>query len=150
VIVKSSALILLTIGIVVAREAGAESISNQPLTRIDCVKAGLSWNDNANVCALTSERAMEAANHSGQPLTRSECDTAGMSWNDKANVCGEKTESQAASTAINPVPATILINIDKAKQRMTIFLDGVESYNWPVSTGKAVTQPRPGPLLPLP
>jgi lipoprotein-anchoring transpeptidase ErfK/SrfK len=133
VIVKSSALILLTIGIVVAREAGAESISNQPLTRIDCVKAGLSWNDNANVCALTPERAMEAADRSGQPLTRSECDTAGMSWNDKANVCGEKP----ASTAINPVPATILINIDKAKQRMTIFLDGVESYNWPVSTGKA-------------
>jgi hypothetical protein len=135
--VKSSALILMTIGILVAREASAESISNQPLTRIDCEKAGLSWNDNANVCGLTSERAIEAADRSGQPLTRSRCDTAGMNWDDKANVCGEKPESQAASTAINPVPATILINIDKANQKMTVFLDGVESYNWPVSTGKA-------------
>jgi L,D-transpeptidase-like protein len=134
--VKSLALILMTIGIVVATEAGAESISNQPLTRIDCEKAGLSWNDNANVCG-TLERAMEAADRSGQPLTRRGCDTAGMTWDDKANVCGEKSQTQATAKTATPIPATILINIDKANQKMTVFLDGVESYNWPVSTGKA-------------
>jgi hypothetical protein len=31
----------------------------------------------------------------------------------------------------------ILITIDKSKQRMTVFLDGVEKYVWPVSTGQA-------------
>ena len=33
--------------------------------------------------------------------------------------------------------AAILINIDKSRQRMTVFLDGVEKYVWPVSTGLA-------------
>ena len=33
--------------------------------------------------------------------------------------------------------SSILININKAKQRMTIFVDGIEKYEWPVSTGRA-------------
>ena len=33
--------------------------------------------------------------------------------------------------------AAILITIDKSKQKMTVFLDGVEKYDWPVSTGRA-------------
>ena len=41
----------------------------------------------------------------------------------------------------NPGPkkagSAILINIDKAKQEMTVFLDGIEKYHWPVSTGRA-------------
>ena len=30
----------------------------------------------------------------------------------------------------------IVINIDKTKQRMRVFVDGVEKYKWPVSTGR--------------
>ena len=30
----------------------------------------------------------------------------------------------------------ILINIDKSLQEMTVFVDGIEKYTWPVSTGK--------------
>jgi lipoprotein-anchoring transpeptidase ErfK/SrfK len=30
----------------------------------------------------------------------------------------------------------ILINIDKSQQEMTVFVDGIEKYTWPVSTGK--------------
>ena len=30
----------------------------------------------------------------------------------------------------------ILINIDKSLQEMTVFVDGIEKYQWPVSTGK--------------
>jgi lipoprotein-anchoring transpeptidase ErfK/SrfK len=33
--------------------------------------------------------------------------------------------------------ASILINIDKAKQRMTVRVDGMLKYTWPVSTGRA-------------
>ena len=33
--------------------------------------------------------------------------------------------------------SSILININKAKQSMTIFVDGIEKYEWPVSTGRA-------------
>jgi hypothetical protein len=59
------------------------------------------------------------------PLTKSECDKAGMAWNDRANVCGEKSQTQAAARTTTLVSATILINIDKTKQRMTVFLDGL-------------------------
>jgi hypothetical protein len=51
--------------------------------------------------------------------------------------------SKSAGTQPLPNPATkkagsaVLINIDKTKQKMTVFLDGVEKYDWPVSTGKA-------------
>jgi lipoprotein-anchoring transpeptidase ErfK/SrfK len=30
----------------------------------------------------------------------------------------------------------ILVNIDKTTQKMAVFLDGVETYDWPVSTGR--------------
>ena len=73
-----------------------------------------------------------------QPLTRHECDKAGMAWNDTTNVCGEKSEVSATQTTpreTNPVTSALLINIDKASQKMTVFLDGMQRYEWPVSTG---------------
>jgi L,D-transpeptidase-like protein len=128
------------LGILIARQAYAEPVSSQPLTRADCNKLGLLWNDTANVCGFSSEElrtasSLEVSERSGQPLTRSDCDKAGMKWNDNANVCGEKT--QVLTKTGTPVPSSILIDIDKTKQEMTVFLDGVERYNWPVSTGKA-------------
>ncbi|MFZ0092908.1 MAG: L,D-transpeptidase [Pseudolabrys sp.] len=33
--------------------------------------------------------------------------------------------------------AAVLINIDKSKQKMTVFLDRVQKYDWPISTGRA-------------
>ncbi|MGH6842758.1 MAG: L,D-transpeptidase family protein [Methylocella sp.] len=33
--------------------------------------------------------------------------------------------------------SAVLVNIDKTSQRMTVSLDGVETYEWPVSTGRA-------------
>ena len=131
----------------------ADSLS-QPLTRLDCDRAGMSWNDAANVCGAASQAAEAMpeekvahpippsvkADTFSQPVTRHDCDRAGMTWNDGANVCGEKSDlsaTQTASKETNAVASTILINVDKTKQQMTVFLDGVESYNWPVSTGKA-------------
>ena len=89
----------------------------------------------ANVCELSSQQAATAR---PQPLTRADCDLAGMSWNDSALVCEEKTEgsTQAAAPTEKPAAHTILINIDKSTQQMTVFVDGVQKYDWPVSTGK--------------
>jgi hypothetical protein len=92
----------------------------------------MAWDENANVCAADS------GNVSSQPLTRLGCDNAGMTWNDTTNVCGEKSKdaaTQKASEETNPVTSTVLINIDKVSQKMTVFLDGVKQYEWPVSTG---------------
>jgi lipoprotein-anchoring transpeptidase ErfK/SrfK len=33
--------------------------------------------------------------------------------------------------------SVVLININKSKQEMTVLLDGIEKYHWPVSTGRA-------------
>src|SRR3974390_1455474 len=43
------------------------------------------------------------------------------------------SKTQSTGTA----GAAVLINIDKTKQKMTIFLDGAKKYDWPVSTGRA-------------
>jgi lipoprotein-anchoring transpeptidase ErfK/SrfK len=124
----------------------------QPLTRSECDQAGMAWDDNANVCGAASQAAealpesdvaeplpkAEKANALSQPLTRSECDKAGMTWNDTTNVCGQTSEESATQTALQetaPVASTVLINVDKATQKMTVLLDGVQQYEWPVSTG---------------
>jgi L,D-transpeptidase catalytic domain len=133
--VKSLALFLIIVS-AVAGHASAEDAMPQPLTRADCEAAsGWSWSETANVCELSSQ---QAATVRPQPLTRADCDLAGMSWNDSALVCEEKSEgsTQAAAPTENPAAHSILINIDKSTQQMTVFVDGVPKYDWPVSTGK--------------
>jgi len=61
----------------------------------------------------------------------------------KTNSTATKAESEpgGAQSESNPRPkkagSAVLININKAKQEMTVFLDGIEKYHWPVSTGRA-------------
>jgi L,D-transpeptidase catalytic domain len=54
---------------------------------------------------------------------------------------GTKSETQGSETqgtkSETQGTGAILINIDKSKQRMTVSLDGVKKYVWPVSTGQA-------------
>jgi lipoprotein-anchoring transpeptidase ErfK/SrfK len=33
--------------------------------------------------------------------------------------------------------SVVLIDVNKTKQEMTVFVDGIEKYHWPVSTGRA-------------
>jgi hypothetical protein len=48
------------------------------------------------------------------------------------------SESKSPGNSESKGPgAAILINIDKSRQKMTVFLDGVQKYVWPVSTGLA-------------
>ena len=61
----------------------------------------------------------------------------------KINSGSEKNAPNSDGTRAESTPgarkagSAVLINIDKTNQRMTVFLDGVETYDWPVSTGKA-------------
>src|SRR5262245_32487741 len=45
--------------------------------------------------------------------------------------------AQVSSGSETQSTGAVLITIDKSKQKMTVFLDGVEKYVWPVSTGLA-------------
>ncbi|HSD91908.1 MAG TPA: L,D-transpeptidase [Methyloceanibacter sp.] len=85
----------------------------------------MNWDESANVCG--------AEEVSGQPLTRADCGQAGMTWNEHANVCGSDSELAEGSVPAEP---TLLITIDKATQKMTVSLDGVQRHEWPVSTGQ--------------
>jgi lipoprotein-anchoring transpeptidase ErfK/SrfK len=145
------ALSVLLISSLFAHQVLAEDVIPQPLTRADCGKAGMAWDDNANVCgapSLASEpQSAQPVKTGAQPLTRADCDAAGMAWDDNANVCGAaslsaavvpetpETTSQSATEETGPITSTVLINIDKASQKMTVSLDGVQQYEWPVSTG---------------
>ena len=61
----------------------------------------------------------------------------------KINSGAARNESNSAGTPVESTPglkeagSAVLVNIDKTSQRMTVFLDGVETYDWPVSTGEA-------------
>ena len=48
-----------------------------------------------------------------------------------------QTSSDSKTQSTGVAGTAVLINIDKAKQKMTVFLDGVEKYDWPISTGRA-------------
>ena len=129
--VNCLALVIATIANLLTQYAFGQDISTQPLTRVDCARVGMEWDDNANVCTAG---LME---DSRQPLTRSECAAASSTWNENANVCGgaPTLAADARSEATLPEAASILVNIDKSKQRMTVLVDGVQRYHWPVSTG---------------
>ena len=47
----------------------------------------------------------------------------------------DNAEPSADTAATEQPKSSILINIDKSLQEMTVFVDGVELYTWPVSTG---------------
>ena len=129
--VKRLALVIATIANLLTQYAFAEDISTQPLTRADCVRGGLEWDEHANVCSAS------LIEPSRQPLTRSECTVAGSTWNENANVCGWEPSlaAETGSEATLPEAASILVNIDKSKQKMTVFVNGIQRYHWSVSTG---------------
>jgi hypothetical protein len=130
--VKRRAFGFLIIGTLFAPQAFAEP---RPLTRADCEAAsGRIWNERANVCDVDPKAIATAV--TSQPLTKADCDAAGMSWNDNVLACEDKSKGsvQAAAQPANPV--SVLIGIDKSTQQVTVSVDGVEKYRWPVSTGK--------------
>jgi len=47
----------------------------------------------------------------------------------------ETVESDDADEDAAPSAPIVVANIDKGTQQMTVFVDGVETYAWPVSTG---------------
>jgi len=98
--------------------------------------------------AQTSSDSNTSSTSTAGPRARSESTggpTSSNSATPKAAIPDTKTNSTAAKEGPQPEsnPGTqkagsaVLININKTKQEMTVFLDGVEKYDWPISTGRA-------------
>ena len=47
------------------------------------------------------------------------------------------SETNTSSNSETKSTGAVLINIDKSRQKMTVFIDGAEKYVWPVSTAQA-------------
>jgi lipoprotein-anchoring transpeptidase ErfK/SrfK len=47
----------------------------------------------------------------------------------------ETVESDDPDEVVAPTAPVVVASIDKSRQEMTVFIDGVETYTWPVSTG---------------
>lgn len=61
---------------------------------------------------------------------------------DSALVCEEKSTSAARAADVkgtNPVASSILINIDKSTQQMTVFVDGVQKFSTPSGSFTAMS-----------
>ena len=96
----------------------------------------------------TGHASAPAQSELNRPLTRANLATPKAGSNNvthtaKTNATAARVEPRAIGTQPESNPVTnkagsaVLINIDKTNQKMTVFLDGVEKYDWPVSTGKA-------------
>ncbi len=48
---------------------------------------------------------------------------------------GGDSDAAAAPDAADKPKSTVLVDVDKSTQEMTVFVDGVQKYTWPVSTG---------------
>jgi lipoprotein-anchoring transpeptidase ErfK/SrfK len=76
----------------------------------------------------------DAAADQGDATTSSQPNSVSPNGDsDIATVHSDDTDSNAATTPSEP---KVLVNIDKSSQEMTVFVDGVEKYDWPVSTGR--------------
>jgi lipoprotein-anchoring transpeptidase ErfK/SrfK len=79
---------------------------------------------------------------SSDPATpKTGSDTAAPSTT--TNSMAAKAESNPGGAQLESNPGTekagsaVVINIDKTTQEMTVSIDGIEKYHWPVSTGRA-------------
>jgi hypothetical protein len=72
---------------------------------------------------------------------KTDSDTATPSTQTNSTAAKTEFEPGGPQPESNPGPkkagSAVLININKAKQKMTVFVDGIEKYDWSVSTGRA-------------
>jgi lipoprotein-anchoring transpeptidase ErfK/SrfK len=119
--VKLVPLIVLLAANLLANQVLAEDASTQPLTRIDCDKSGMAWNDTANVCGASAQvdvlpEKSNVADSVTQPLTRTDCDANNLTWNETANVCGGVPQVAEAAPDAQAVPTEV---VDTSGQPLT-------------------------------
>ena len=69
------------------------------------------------------------------PETNEKVDSAGTQPESNPSTAQPESEATSANSEQTQDGSQILINIDKSRQEMTVFVDGIEQYTWPVSTG---------------
>jgi lipoprotein-anchoring transpeptidase ErfK/SrfK len=79
--------------------------------------------------------------NSNPAITKTGSDAATPSTQTNSTAARAETELGRSQPEFSPgtkkAGSAVLISINKAKQEMTVLLDGIEKYKWPVSTGRA-------------
>ena len=90
--------------------------------------------------AETAPKPQAAQNGGNQRNSEAKPNAAADQPKPDAPAAKAESKPEAAESGAKAPPAQtgsrILINIDKSRQQMTVFIDGIEKYSWPVSTGK--------------
>lgn len=63
---------------------------------------------------------------------QSQTESAAPATGTDSNSGSEETQAEPAN---KPPASKVLVSVDKGMQEMTVFVDGIELYTWPVSTG---------------
>jgi lipoprotein-anchoring transpeptidase ErfK/SrfK len=84
--------------------------------------------------AETSSKPPSAENGGNPPSAEAKPNAAAEQ--PKSGSTAAQPESKAGAAQSAQAGSQILINIDKSNQQMTVFVDGIEKYTWPVSTGR--------------
>jgi lipoprotein-anchoring transpeptidase ErfK/SrfK len=94
----------------------------------------------AGTTGATVQSESTAGPISSAPATaKTDSDIAAPNAPTDSTAAKPESEPEASQPGSNPKKAgsTILISINKAKQKMTVFIDGIQKYDWPVSTGRS-------------
>jgi lipoprotein-anchoring transpeptidase ErfK/SrfK len=87
-----------------------------------------------------SQSELTGGSTSSNPPTQKASSTATPSTETDSTAAKSESETGGSQPQSNPgikkAGSVVLINIDKTKQEMTVSLDGIEKYHWPVSTGR--------------
>jgi lipoprotein-anchoring transpeptidase ErfK/SrfK len=94
--------------------------------------------------AETSSKPPSAQNENGGNPPSAQAKPNPSAEQPKSDPAAAQPESKSNAAAPQPDSKTapaqagsqILINVDKSRQEMTVFVDGIEKYTWPVSTGR--------------
>jgi lipoprotein-anchoring transpeptidase ErfK/SrfK len=79
------------------------------------------------------QNELDADSASAKPDTDAEIET--VTSDPQADPETGDRETADTETADTEPASQVLVDVDKTTQQMTVFVDGVETYSWPVSTG---------------
>jgi lipoprotein-anchoring transpeptidase ErfK/SrfK len=104
-------------------------------------QSGSDPNNAATAGAPVQSELTGGPTNSSPATAKTDPDTATPNAQTDSTATKAETEPGASQPQSNPGPrkvgSAILITINKAKQKMTVSIDGIQKYDWPVSTGRA-------------
>jgi lipoprotein-anchoring transpeptidase ErfK/SrfK len=96
-------------------------------------KAGPTSGQAASTTQSTAENTPQADSNGSAENSSEEASSEPVAEDRKP--ASDQPASESAAAISETPKSSILVNIDKSVQEMTVFVDGIEQYRWPVSTG---------------